>query len=166
MSKKKLIKAVDQYLTRNDSLFFPDGIYGGTAYLIYSDGFRGPFFIPDYVVPASFSDEAYSNFMKKLEEAGLTLEDTPIDELLEYTEDLDLSYDDEWDLDPEDFIRMIQADCEPDVLYLMPPEFDYEDFYSFIEDAISENCPFEEWETLDKDEIDNWISILGASRSS
>jgi len=162
MKKKKLIQLIEQYIQKKGYLFMPNGRYGMEAYLIDEDGFKGPDRIPDYVVPATFSSEAYRAFNERLLSNGIRLQD--LDAYSEFAEKLlegiDTRFGEGWTLKPWDFIEMIRAGCEPEEYYLLPPDFDFNHFETLLEDALSEGYTETYWDDLDEEDVDYWISLF------
>lgn len=160
--KEKLISLVDSHMNRVGSLFMPDGPYGGLVYLVDDDGFQGPHCIPDWVVPASFSKRAYNQITRRLSKMDIRLEELhPDDDRLDKVfHGIDTSYGGSWTLEPYQLLGMLKAGCRPDTLYLLPPDFNYEDFEILMEDGIRDGYPLVSWESLSDDEIDHWLSLL------
>jgi len=156
---RNLYKFVIDHITKNGNLFFPDGIYGGSAYLLDEEGFFGPLHIHTYIVPASFSESAKQKFMIRLNNAGLSL-DSELGEPLVQADGLNLSYGEGWELEPEEFVGMLLAGCVANTPYLIPPDYEYEDFEDFIEGALYADNVYMEWGELGKEEVEVWIEML------
>ena len=160
MKMNELSKLVSDHITVKGDLFFPDGIYGGSAYLLTEEGFYGPLNIQTYVVPASFTRSTEQEFMKRLQGAGLSLNESKFEELIEHAEGLDLSYGEGWELDPSKFIGMLLEGCDADTPYLIPPDYEYEDFEDFIEGALYAENRYTVWSELEKDDVKELIEML------
>lgn len=44
--------------------------------------------------------------------------------------------------------------------YLIPPDYEYEDFEDFIEGALYVDNVYTEWGELGKDDVEFWIDML------
>jgi hypothetical protein len=145
----ELVELVDKYLAKHDDIFFPEGYYGRECFLIDIEGFFGPHIILDYVVTVHFSKEAESIFLKRIEEVGVDLMKTETEALVDFCESIDLSYGDQnWELDPWEFIEMVKIGCEADTLYLSG-EWNYLDFLDSCRTVLYD-CPYTLWEDITK----------------
>lgn len=163
MNEKKLRNKLAELIKPHlNKLFFPEGIYGGTAYYVEEDGFYGPHYIPDWVVPIYFSFETFLKFEQNLKKYNKQLNSINDDDVEKITKGLDLTFGNGWTLDAEQFIDMVKNECEPDTVYL-DREFsadDYDDFFESTENGIIENYAFNEWNELDLEDVDYWCNML------
>ena len=156
---KQLIQLVKEYIEKSDSLFFPEGYYGGECYLLDEDGFYGPHRIPEYVVPVEFSEKAESEFLKKIDEAGLDIDESESEVLEVFCEGIDLSHGDQgWDLEPFQFIDILKNSCQADTLYL-PSEWEYGDFLEACTANLTD-FPLVAWDSVTNEDINEWISMI------
>ena len=56
---------------------------------------------------------------------------------------------------------MLLASCDADTPYLMPPDYEYDDFEDFMEGALYAENRYTVWNELGQSEIDDWIEMLG-----
>ena len=151
---------LDKYLSEKGILLFPDGIYGGYAYCIDENGFYGPKEIPDHVVPVYFTEKSMKEFMQRLMDDGVSLVKSRTEDIIKYAEGIDLRYGECWDLDPEEFINMLREGCAPETPYLIPPDYQYDDFKELMGEGIPQNYEHTEWDKLSDEDITEWIHIF------
>jgi hypothetical protein len=159
--KKVAIQAIKKHIKKIDHLYFPHGPSGKIVYDIDEEGFSGPMNIPEHVVPVSFSKNLYNQFKTRINKANVSIEKGSDNDLLGHAEYVISKYHHGHHLEPESFLALIRAGCSPDTLYLIPPDFECEDFLDFIEGAIGENCSFLEWDEHEAEDLKILLDFLG-----
>ena len=160
MNLNELSKLISDHISKEANLFFPDGIYGGSAYLIDEEGFFGPLQIHTYIVPARFTRSTKHVFMERVRGAGVSINESDFEKLIGLAKGLDLSYGDGWEIEPSEFVGMLLAGCDADTPYLMPPNYEYEDFEDFIEGALYAENKYTMWTEIEQDDVGNWIKMI------
>ena len=164
-TRKILQRLISPYL---GELYFPYGVYGGTVYFLDEDGFYESVNIADHVVPRCFSKKALSKFNRKLKKNKKDVNNIRDNEIEDLIKGIDLRYGDGWELEPEDFVDMVKSGCDADTYYLHDDSngYDYEDFFSWIEENIRECNDFIEWNDLALEDIEDWCETLVNTRDA
>jgi hypothetical protein len=168
MCREKLAELVERFLEGSDGPFFPGGVYGGSAYVIDEDGFMGPLDLMDYPAPCMFTIAAEAEFRWRVRDAGLSLEDSSLEQLAAVAGRIDLSYGHSRALEPETFVRLLQSGCVAETYYLILGDLvEVWDFDAFVERAIVRTCgPDQVWEDLDDGEVREWVGWLEGALQS
>ena len=155
-TRKALLQQLEPYMY---DLFYPSGPLGGTVYYINDQGFYGPHWIPEWIVPLKYTKQALVAFESELE-GQKSVQDIDADHLERIAGKTDL-YDKGCDLDASTFVDMIRNGCEPDTYYFdVDDSGEYLEMDTFFEDNIRETYSISLWKELQVEDLRFWIELL------